>query len=286
MLDKKVGLVLEGGGLRGVYTAGVLDCFMEKGFYAPFVIGVSAGACQAYSYLSKQKGRSFKVSYDYIGDPRYLSIRSLITKGEIFGMDFMFDEVPKRLLPFDFDTFDNSQQEFVIGAMNCESGKTEYFSNRDGHDMFLVGRASSSLPIVSKMVDVNGRPYLDGGMSDPIPIRQAQRSGYENNIVILTRDEAYFKTESKYTTGFMKWLYKRYPKVAETYALRASVYNESLEYVKSLEKSGKAFIIRPQGKVSVGRMEKDVQKLKEFHQAGYDEAKRLWQKLESWLSLK
>ena len=286
MFDKKVGIVLEGGGLRGVYTAGSLDFFMEKNFYAPYVIGVSAGACQAYSYLSKQKGRSFKVSYDYMGDPRYLSMRSFITKGEIFGMDFMFDEIPKKLLPFDFYRFNNSPQEFVIGATNCESGKAEYFSNKESCDMFLIGRASSSLPIVSKVVDVYGKPYLDGGISDPIPIRKARLDGYENNIVILTRDEAYLKKESKYTVSFLKRIYKKYPKVAESYALRAKVYNESLEYVKKLESEGKVFIIRPREKVSVGRMEKNVQKLKEFYEEGYNETKDIWPDLERWLSSK
>ena len=286
MFDKKIGIVLEGGGLRGVYTAGALDFFMDKNYYMPYVIGVSAGACQAYSYLSKQKGRSFKVSHDYIGDPRYLSLRSFISKGEIFGMDFMFDEIPNRLLPFDFHEFDNSAQEFVIGATNCETGKAEYFSNKEGHDMFLIGRASSSLPVVSKVVEVYGKPYLDGGMSDPIPIRQAQSDGYENNIVILTRDEAYFKKESKYTVSFLKKIYKKYPQVAKTYALRAKVYNESLEYIKNLEAKGKVFIIRPGEKVSVGRMEKNIQKLKEFYESGYNEAGILFPKLENWMTSK
>jgi len=283
MFDKKIGLVLEGGGLRGVYTAGVLDFFMEKGFYAPYVIGVSAGACQAYSYLSKQSGRSFRVSYDYMGDPRYLSLRSLITKGEIFGMDFMFEEIPKKLIPFEFEAFNNSPQEFVIGVTNCQTGKAEYFSNKDGHDMFLMGRASSSLPIVSKVVKVYDKPYLDGGISDPIPIRQAQADGYENNIVILTRDEAYLKKESKNTVRVLKRLYRQYPELAKTYDLRARVYNESLEYLTELERCGNVFIIRPQKNVSVGRLEKNVQKLKDFYDEGNNEARDIWPKLEGWL---
>ncbi|MDL2248315.1 patatin family protein [Tyzzerella sp. OttesenSCG-928-J15] len=277
------GLVLEGGGLRGVYTAGVLDFFMDNNFYAPYCIGVSAGACHIFSYLSRQRGRGFKVTTDYINDPRYLSVRSLLFKGEIFGMDFMFDEIPKKLIPFDYDTFESAAEEFIIGVTNCISGKAEYFSNKEGHDMFLMGRASSSLPVLSKAVDLYGTPYLDGGIADPIPIKKAEADGFEKNIVILTRNAEYRKSESKYTVKVMERVYKKYPELAKSYSRRAAMYNNTLEYIERLEKEGKVFIIRPLKPVSVGRTEKDMTKLKALYNEGYDEAKALWPKLEAWL---
>jgi len=280
---KKFGLVLEGGGLRGVYTAGVLDLFLDKNFHAPYMIGVSAGACQAYSYISKQRGRSFRVSADYVGDHRYLSLRNLILKGEIFGMDFMFNEVPNHLIPFDYDVFNNSDQEFVIGATNCKTGLCEYFYKSDKHDMLMIGRASSSLPLLSKVVTLNEKPYLDGGIAMPIPLIKAQEDGYKANIVILTRDGTFRRKQGKNSLRLMRAVYRKYPLLAKTYEKRAGDYNLMLEYIERQEKKGNVFIIRPKKPVVVGRMEKNKEKLKAFYEEGYEEAKEIWPALEEWL---
>ncbi|MCL2565248.1 MAG: patatin family protein [Defluviitaleaceae bacterium] len=279
----KFGLVLEGGGLRGVYTAGVLDLFLDMDFHAPYTVAVSAGACQAYSYISRQRGRNFKVASDFIGDPRYLSFRSLILKGEIFGMDFMFDEVPKRLIPFDFEAFDNSAQEFVIAATNCESGLAEYFNKSDKHDMFLIGRASSSLPLLSRIVQVNNTPYLDGGVVVPIPYEKALADGYEKNIVILTQDSTYIRRHSQTVVRLMRAWYRKYPKLAEVYSKRAENYNKMMIRIIEEEKKGNIFVIRPVKTVTVSRIERNKEKLKTFYEEGFEDAKRLWPKLQEWL---
>ncbi|MBM7661995.1 putative patatin/cPLA2 family phospholipase [Bacillus mesophilus] len=171
----QVGLVLEGGGMRGLYSAGVLDFFMEKELYFPYVIGVSAGACMAASYLSRQKGRNQKVNIDLVKDPRYLSWRNLLRKREMFGMDFLFDEVPNRLVPFDFDTFIEGSEEFLVGTTDCQTGQPIYFNKKDhGRNMLTIIRASSSVPFISSSVSYQDKILLDGGIADPIPIKKSQ----------------------------------------------------------------------------------------------------------------
>jgi predicted patatin/cPLA2 family phospholipase len=280
---KKFGLVLEGGGLRCVYTAGVLDLFLDKDFHAPYIIGVSAGAVQAFSYISKQKGRSFDVAADYIGDHRYISLRNLFFKGGLFGMDFIFDEVPNHLSPFDYSAFENSGQELVIGVVNCETGADEYFYKSDKHDMFLMGRATCSLPLLSKTVDLYGKPYFDGGVVSPIPLKRAKQDGYEKNIVILTRDIAYRRPYDRSTIRLMYKVYRKYPELVNAYERRSFKYNEMLEYIEEQEKSGNVFVIRPSKPVTVKRVERDKAKLKPFYQEGYDDAEAVWPKLMEWL---
>ena len=176
----QAGLVLEGGGMRGLYTAGVLEYFMEKDLYFPYNIGVSAGACMAASYLSRQKGRNKRVNLDFVEDKRYISFSNFIRKREIFGMDFIFDEIPNRLVPFDMDTFRESPEEFVIVTTDCETGEAVYYDKTNhGDDLVKLLRASSSLPFVASSVEYKGRHLLDGGIVDPIPIKKAQADGYE-----------------------------------------------------------------------------------------------------------
>src|SRR5690625_2786952 len=198
------GLVLEGGGMRGLYTAGVLEYFMEQNLYFPYNIGVSAGACMAASYLSRQKGRNKKVNIGFIEDKRYISFSNLIKDREVFGMDFIFDEIPNRLVPFDMDTFYENSEEFVIGTTDCETGKPVYYDKTNhGEDLVLLLRASSSLPFVSSSVEYKGRHLLDGGIVDPIPIKKAQQDGFEKNVINLTKKEGTYKRLSK-----LKSLYK------------------------------------------------------------------------------
>lgn len=279
-----IGLVLEGGGLRGVYTTGVLDFFLDKEMVFPYVIGVSAGACHAFSYISGQKGRSYQVTAEFINDHRYLSFRNFIRYGGIFGMDFIFDEIPLKLNPFDYEAFENTNQNFVVAVTNCITGEAEYFSNKDGIDMFLACRASSSLPMVSKPVMINGIPYFDGGMADSIPIKRAISDGYEKNIVILTRNKGYRKKTAKKSAAVMKHMYKKFPFLVETYKKRAEVYNETLDYIEELEKQGKVFVIRPCKPLTVSRMEKDVKKLKSLYEEGLEEGALNYKRLTEWIS--
>src|SRR5690625_4380963 len=186
------GLILEGGGMRGLYTAGVLEYFMEQDLYFPYKIGVSAGACMVASYLYRQKERNKKVILGYIEDKRYISFSNFIKKREVFGMDFIFDEIPNQLVPFDMDTYRKNSEELVIVTTDCETGQPVYFDKTNqGDDLVLLLRASSSLPFVASSVEYKGRHLLDGGIVDPIPIKKAQQDGFEKNVIILTKPEGY-----------------------------------------------------------------------------------------------
>lgn len=194
-----IGLVLEGGGMRGVYTAGVLEYFLEHEIFFPYVIGVSAGAGVAASYLSKQKGRNKIVNVDYVTDPRYISFRNYLKSRQFFGMDFIFDEIPNKLVPFHYDEFYKNDAEFVVGTTDCHTGEPVYFGKEDyGQEIIKVIKASSSLPFIAPEVHFKERVLLDGGISDPIPIKKAQSDGYEKSVVILTRNRGYTKRPSKY----------------------------------------------------------------------------------------
>ncbi len=282
---EQTGLVLEGGGMRGVYTAGILDFFMEKGVYLPYVIGVSAGACHGSSYVSRQPGRSKAVTVDYIEHPRYVNYRNFIRERSLFGMDFIFDELPNRLVPFDFPAFFQSCQEFVVGTTDCVTGDPVYFTKNQDADMLSVLRASSSLPLLSPPVSVDGYTLLDGGISDPIPIRKSERDGNAKNIVILTRDKNYRKTPVK-----MEWLvrklYPRYRKLVDKIIERHRIYNETLDYINKQEKDGNVFIIRPANPVQVDRIEKNKEKLNNLYEQGYEDAQHAYQPLSQWLHTK
>ncbi|MCM3441720.1 patatin-like phospholipase family protein [Metabacillus halosaccharovorans] len=277
------GLVLEGGGMRGVYTAGVLEVFMEQDLYLPYVIGVSAGACFGASYLSRQRGRNRKVNIDYVTHPKYLSLQNYIKHRQLFGMDFIFDEIPNLLVPFDYDTFYKCTEEFVITATDCQTGQPVYFNKKDyGKDMLTVIRASSSLPFIAPVVEYKGKHLLDGGITDSIPIKKAEEDGNKRNIIVLTREESYFKKKSN-----IRWLmnksYRQYPKLIEAILTRYKMYNETLEHIKEQEKEGKIFVIRPSSKLKVGRIERNQTKLENLYMMGMEDAKREFKRLETWL---
>ncbi|MFT9846520.1 patatin-like phospholipase family protein [Aneurinibacillus sp. REN35] len=280
---ERTGLVLEGGGMRGVYSGGVLDFFIEHSLYFPYVIGVSAGACHGSSYVAKQKGRNKKVTIDYINHPQYLSYRNLFREKSLFGMNLIFDELPNRLVPFDFDTFYSSSQSFMVGTTDCITGEPVYFS-KDSADMLTVLRASCSLPFVSPAVTINGKELLDGGVSDPIPIRKAIADGNEKNVIILTRNKGYQKEAFK-----LKWLagkvYKKYPGLVSSLIRRHIVYNETLAYIEQLEREGRVFVIRPTRPIEVDRMEKNKEKLGRLYDQGYEDAKRTADALAQWLAV-
>ncbi|MCF8564279.1 patatin family protein [Alicyclobacillus tolerans] len=279
----RVGLVLEGGGLRGVYTAGVLEFFADHNLYFPYTIGVSAGACNAVSYLSKQKGRNKVVNIDFIKDFRYLSWRNMWRSRELFGTDFIFDEIPHALVPFDYDTFHAGNEEFVIGTTDCETGEPVYYAKSEGgFDLMHILRASSSLPFIAPIVEHAGRKLMDGGIADPIPIRKAEQDGWRKNVVVLTQSRDYVKKPNRFSWVLQR-NYGQYPHFVETILTRHRLYNATTDYVKQQVRKGLAFVIQPKTRLAVGRVERNQEKLKLSYQQGYDDARQAYPALSKWL---
>ncbi|HDX9578573.1 TPA: patatin family protein [Bacillus pseudomycoides] len=280
---ENTGLVLEGGGMRGVYTAGVLEYFMENDLHFPYVIGVSAGACNAASYLSRQKERNKTVNIEYVTHPRYLSYKNFWKKRQLFDMDFIFHEIPLQHVPFDFETYFNTEQQFLVGTTDCETGQPVYFEKgRSQEDSLMVLQASSSLPFVAPVVEFGGKKLLDGGISDPIPVRKAQEDGYRKSVVILTRNKGYMKKKSRFGWVAGK-VYKNYPNLVNTMLTRYEVYNETLHYIEKEETAGNIFVIRPTEQLQVDRMEKDPDKLQRLYEQGFRDAERQFVDLNAFL---
>jgi predicted patatin/cPLA2 family phospholipase len=272
-MENRVGLVLEGGGMRGVYTAGILEYFLESQLFFPYVIGVSAGACNAASYLSKQKGRNKTVTIEYASDPRYISWKNYFRNRQFFGMDFIFDEIPNNHVPYHYDVFYNSPSEFVVGTTDCLTGEPVYFKKQDyGKDLLTVLRASSSLPFIAPEVRFKDKILLDGGISDPIPLKKAQQDGFAKNIVILTRNKGYLKKPSKFHY-LVNRKYPEYKGLQQSLRNRYQIYNETVEYLEMEEKKGNVLIIRPTQPLKVGRMERNPQRLEELYNQGYEDAR-------------
>lgn len=274
----KIGLILEGGGMRGIYTAGVLDFLIEKNVEVDIVIGVSAGSCHACSYLSKQYKRAFNATVDYLDDKNYLSFNNLIKTGSIFGMDFMFNTIPNELNIYDYDTFNKSNTKFIAVSTNCETGKPEYFELTDLKKEIIYIQASCSIPMFANIVEVDNYKLVDGGVSDSIPIQYALNQGYKKNIVVLTRDSTYLKSKNKFTS-VIKRKYKKYPKLITAIENRHVNYNKSLEIINNLSQSGDALVIRPNSPVKVSQVEKNVDKLTALYEQGYNDAKNSFSKI-------
>lgn len=274
----KIGLILEGGGMRGIYTAGVLDFFIEKNIEVDMAIGVSAGSCHASSYLSKQYKRAYHATIDYINDKNYLSFSNLIKTGSIFGMDFMFNKIPNELNIYDYDAFSKSNTKFVVVATNCETGKPEYFELTDLKKEITYMQASCSIPMFANIVEIDDYKLVDGGVSDSIPIEYALNQGYKKNIVVLTRDITYRKSKQKFTS-VVKRKYKKYPNLVKAIEGRHLNYNKSLDLVNKLSQSGDALVIRPKNPVKVSQVEKNVVKLTQLYEEGYNDAKELYDKI-------
>jgi len=280
---KNIGLVLEGGGMRGLYTCGVLEYFMENDLYFNYVIGVSAGACNAASYISRQQRRNEKVIIGFVKDWRYMSLRNLILSKSYFGMDFIFDEIPNNLVLFDFKTYYKSPGIFLVGTTDCQTGKPLYLHKNDLGEQFQALRASASLPMLSPIVNYKGYELLDGGISDSIPIKKSIIDGNTKNIIVLTRNKGYRKRPGKFN-ALLKLKYRKYPLLIETMLNRYKNYNETLDYIEHLENEGKAFVIRPSIELEVGRLEKDPQKLHRLLHHGYEDTKRLYEKIIEFVS--
>ena len=277
MENSKVGLVLEGGGMRGMYTAGVLDAFMLEGIEANGVIGVSAGAICGCSYISRQIGRTIRYNIKYAGDKRYASFKSLRETGDIFNVDFCYEQLPKKLNVFDYETFRERSKNipFYVTCTNLETGGAEHIRCTDLWDEMDYMRASASMPLVSNIIEKDGMKLLDGGTADSIPLKFFESIGYEKNIVVLTRPCGYVKKQDS-MLGLMKIKYKDYPEYVKACEERYKVYNEQLAYIEEQEKKGKVIIIRPSRDTKIGRMEKNPDKLKFIYKLGrYDTMKKL-----------
>lgn len=274
----KIGLILEGGGMRGIYTAGVLDFLIEKNIEVDITIGVSAGSCHASSYISKQYKRAFNATIDYINDKKYLSFGNLIKTGSIFGMDFIFNTIPNELNIYDYDAFSNSKTKFVVVTTNCETGKPEYFELTDLNKEIIYMQASCSIPVFANIVEIDNYKLVDGGVTDSIPIEYALNQGYKKNIVILTRDITYRKGKQKFIS-IVKRKYKKYPKLVKAIESRHINYNKSLDLVNKLSQSGDVLVIRPKNPVKVSQIEKNVDKLTALYKDGYNDAKELSDKI-------
>ena len=274
-IDGSTGLVLEGGGMRGVFTCGVLDYFMDHDIRFPYVIGVSAGACNGLSYASRQRGRAKYSNIDLLEKYNYIGLKYLLKKRNILDFDLLFNEFPEHILPYDYETYFASPELFVMGTTNCITGEANYFEEKkDRRRVIDIVRASSSLPFVCPITYVDEVPMLDGGIVDSIPLQRAIADGCTRNVVILTRNRGYRK-DSK-DIRIPSFVYRKYPKLREALSCRCAVYNEQLEMVERMEDEGKIVVIRPLKPVAVDRIEKDVQKLTEFYKEGYECAKALF----------
>lgn len=278
-------LILEGGGMRGVYTAGVLDLLLDEKIDIKYCVGVSAGACNCISYISKQHKRNYRVNLNYINDRRYLSFSNLIKTGSAFGMEMLFNIIPNELEPFDYEGFKNSGAKFIVGATNCKTGLPEFYHikdfNEDGYDAI---KASISLPLVAKVIDFDNKKLMDGGIAAPIPIQKAIDDGIKKHVVILTQHKGYRKGKNK-MMPIIKRKYKNHQGLINAMENRYKIYNETLEQLDKLEAEGKCFVIRPSSPLEVSRFEKDKEKLEAIYNKGYEDAKKLSVDLKKFLEI-
>ncbi len=264
----KYGLVLEGGALRGLFTAGVIDVLMENGIDFDGAVGVSAGACFGCNYKSRQPGRAIRYNTRFCRDKRYCSVRSLLTTGDMFGADFCYHKIPEELDLFDFKTFTNDPMEFFAVCTDIETGKPVYHRCRDaGYSDLEWIRASASMPLAARIVCHEGRKLLDGGISDSIPLRFMEATGYEKNVVILTRPRSYTKSHSR-TEKLIALRYKKYPALVKACINRPDVYNRQLKYVGEAEAAGRAFVIAPETALPISHIEHDQDVLLEVYRTG------------------
>ena len=277
-------VVLEGGSLRCLFTSGVLDAFLEHDVEFSYVSGVSAGSMCAMSYISKQMGRTRDVNLNFVRDRRYLSLRNMLHRRELFDFDFVFGELSTTLIPFDWETFEESGQRFVVAATRCLTGEPEYFEKGVCTDLTAAVAASSSLPLVSKMVTVEGKKYLDGGLSMPIPYGKAMEEGYGKIVLVLSRHKGYRKPPAP---EWKKRAYRRYfeplPRLLQAINDIPDRYNRMQDEIDGLEEAGRIFVIRPAQPVTVSRFEKDKRKLEELYYIGRNRAEGMMPELRAYL---
>ena len=275
------GLILEGGGMRGVYTAGVLDAFLDAGIEFSSVYGVSAGSCHACSYLSKQRGRAFRVNVDYLDDPNYCGAKTFLKTGNVFGPEMLYEQIPDVLDPFDHQAFLNYPGKFYAVVTDVETGAARYLRVRDLRKQMWMIRSSSSLPLVSKTIVVKGHKLLDGGIADSIPFEWLAGQDCDKLIVILTRDMEYRKKPM--SPVLVKLYGRKYPKIAERLLQRHNNYNRAVEELRKWEAGGKAMVIRPSSPIEIGRIEKNPDKLQAVYELGAKDGNANLQKIKDFI---
>ena len=278
----KTGLVLEGGAMRGMFTAGVLDTFLDAGVKADEVVGVSAGALFGVNYLSGQKGRAVRYNKRYNGDKNYMGLRPLLKEGNLFSTSYAYDLVPRRLDPFDDAAFQNSGVPFFAVVTNVDTGQAEYMQVKSVFDQMDLLRASGSMPFVSRPVEWEGRRYLDGGVSDSIPFEWMAARGCDKLIVVLTREKDYRKTPMN--GALLRLLRRKYPAIARRLAARHTDYNRALEELERWQAEGRAFVIRPSVKTPISLIETDPEKLQQVYDLGLADGQAALPALQAWLA--
>ena len=275
-LDRQTGLVLEGGGMRGVFTSGVLDAFMKYELYFPYVVAVSAGACNGLSYMSRQMRRARFSNIDMLRKYGYLSLKHLVEQGSIFDPNVLYERFPSEIVPFDYRTYAANPAVYEMVTTNCLTGFAEYLSEKhDARRITAIAKASSSLPYVAQITKVDGVPMLDGGIVDSIPVIRATSQGHPFNVVVMTRNKGYRSSERDMKIPPI--IYKEYPRLRVALSHRVEVYNEQLEMVERMERWGEILVIRPQRKMEVGRTCSDVPKLERLYEEGFSEGEKFCQ---------
>lgn len=264
-------LILEGGTFRPIFSAGVLDALLDEDIMFPYVIGVSAGICDGFSYVSRQKGRNLQMLMNHRNDPRYVGKRNFLKEKSLFGLDFVYNVMPNKLYPFDWNTFYNFKGKVLVGVTNARTGQIEY---KDGHKVdkkCTMLRATCALPLIFPPIFMNGIPYFDGGVSDPIPVRKAIRDGVQKHLIVLTQPKGYRKKLSKSNRAAAIAFRRKYPRLSERLMMRHRNYNYTVKFCERLEREGKAVILRPE--YAVDSLEKDIDVLKTTYDMGYRTAK-------------
>lgn len=281
-MSNKLGLVLEGGGMRAIYTAGVLDVFMEHGLVFDGVIGISAGAIHGSNFVAGQKGRTIRYYKKYCTDKKMIGIRNLILTGNIVNNKFFYHDLPDRLDPFDYEVFSNSETDFFAGCTNLVTGKAEYIKIKDMRADIDALRASSSLAYVSKIVDFKGMKLLDGAYADSIPVNASRQMGYNKNVVVLTQHDGFVKGPENAEKARKK--FRKYPNFVETVAHRHEVYNQTLADIKKYQAEGDVFAIYPSVPIDVPLLVKDPEELQKTYEIGVRDARNLIEELKTWIA--
>lgn len=280
----KKGLVLEGGAMRGLFTCGVLDLFMEKEIEFDGAVGISAGACFGCNLKSRQPGRALRYNLRFAGDKRYCSFRSLFKTGDIYNADFCYHKIPQELDPFDFDTLKKNPMEFYMGVTDVETGEAAFPQLVDGCDKDLEWmRASASMPLAAKIVEIDGGKYMDGGIADSIPLQFMQSKGYDRNVVILTQPRNYVKKPNS-LMPLIRLVYRKYPNFVRAVACRHEMYNAETRYIFEQEKAGKALVICPDAALGISRIEKKGSELQRVYDMGRNIAERRLDEITEFLS--
>ncbi len=277
-IDEKAGLILEGGGMRGVFTSGVLDNLMDRGIEFPYTVGVSAGACSGLSYMSHQRGRAKHSNIELLKEYDYIGLKHLFLNGNIMDFKLLFHTFPEVISPYDYEAYANNKNRFEMVTTSCISGEACYYEEKNNPKRIIdIVKASSSLPFVAQIAYVDGEPMMDGGLSDSIPLLRARALGYDNNLVVMTRNKGYRKPDKGTRVPF--FCYRKYPALRKTIMERNAMYNKQIALVENLEEEGAITVLRPLEPIKVDRMERNIEKLQALYDEGYNCAAKIEFKL-------